>query len=89
MSLLSLKCKIYHQKLKAVIALETVEQLVGKGYDQVQYPNGYVVSKFNTFLGTENPHQHLAQFKAAYGNNGQNDALLQRQFVSSFIIHNL
>lgn len=75
--------------MKAVIASEQAEKLVGKGrpypaeYDQVPYPKGYSVPKFHTFHGNGNPRQHLAQFKATCGNTGGIDALLFRQFVSS------
>ncbi|XP_028548060.1 uncharacterized protein LOC114578763 [Dendrobium catenatum] len=77
------------EKIKAIIAAEQAEKLVGKGrpypaeYDQVPYPKGYSVPKFNIFDGNKNPRQHLAQFKATCGNTGGNDALLFRQFVSS------
>ncbi|KAL0923387.1 hypothetical protein M5K25_007441 [Dendrobium thyrsiflorum] len=82
---------IINEKIKAVIALDQAEKLVGKGrpypveYDQAPYPKGYSVPKFNTFNGSgnNNPRQHLAQFKATCGNTGGNDALLFRQFVSS------
>ncbi|KAL0906673.1 hypothetical protein M5K25_025186 [Dendrobium thyrsiflorum] len=82
---------IINEKIKAVIASDQAEKLVGKGrpypaeYDQAPYPKGYSVPKFNTFNGSgnNNPRQHLAQFKATCGNTGGNDALLFRQFVSS------
>ncbi|KAL0925427.1 hypothetical protein M5K25_003755 [Dendrobium thyrsiflorum] len=80
---------IITEKIKAIIAIDHAEKLVGKGrpypleYDQVPYPKGYSVPKFYTFDGNKNPRQHLAQFKATYGNTGGNDALLFRQFVSS------
>ncbi|XP_020700087.2 uncharacterized protein LOC110112267 [Dendrobium catenatum] len=77
------------QKVKAVIASEAAEALVGKGrlypmeYVQEKYPKGYIMPKFNLFDGTANPRQHLAQFKATCENTGGNDALLLRQFISS------
>ncbi|XP_020679437.1 uncharacterized protein LOC110097411, partial [Dendrobium catenatum] len=77
------------EKIKAIIAAEQAEKLVGKGrpypaeYDQVSYPKGYSVPKFNIFDSNKNPRQHLAQFKATCENTGDNDALLFRQFVSS------
>lgn len=82
---------IITEKIKAIIAVDQAERLVGKGrpypaeYDQVQYPKGSSVPKFNTLNGNNNPRQHLAQFKATCGNTGAggNDALLFRQFVSS------
>ncbi|PKU83411.1 hypothetical protein MA16_Dca016520 [Dendrobium catenatum] len=80
---------IITEKIRAIIAVDQAEKLVGKGrpypaeYDQVPYPKGYSVPKFNTFNGNNNPRQHLAQFKATCGNTGGNDALLFRQFVSS------
>ncbi|KAL0922853.1 hypothetical protein M5K25_006880 [Dendrobium thyrsiflorum] len=75
------------EKIKAIIASEQAEKLVGKGrpypaeYDQVPYPKGYSVPKFYTFNGNNNnnPRQHIAQFKATCGNTGGNDALLFRQ----------
>ncbi|XP_020675395.2 uncharacterized protein LOC110094485, partial [Dendrobium catenatum] len=80
---------IINEKIKAVIASEHIEKFVSKGrpypteYDQVPYPKGYSVPKFNTFNGTGNPKQHLAQFKATCGNAGGADALLFRQFISN------
>ncbi|KAL0915746.1 hypothetical protein M5K25_013199 [Dendrobium thyrsiflorum] len=79
------------EKIKAILASEQAEKLVGKGrpypleYDQVSYPKGYSVPKFYTFNGNNNnnPRQHIAQFKATCGNTGGKDALLFRQFVSS------
>ncbi|XP_020694453.1 uncharacterized protein LOC110108236 [Dendrobium catenatum] len=75
------------EKIKAIIAAEQAEKLVGKSrpypteYDQVPYPKGYSVPKFNIFDGNKNPRQHLAQFKATCGNTGGNDALLFRKFT--------
>ncbi|KAL0918313.1 hypothetical protein M5K25_010315 [Dendrobium thyrsiflorum] len=80
---------LINQKVKAVIAIETTEALAGTGhqypieYDQVKYPKGYVVPQFKTFFDTENPRQHLVQFKATYSNIEGNDVLLLRQFISN------
>ncbi|XP_028548191.1 uncharacterized protein LOC114578844 [Dendrobium catenatum] len=80
---------IITERIRAIIAVDQAEKLVGKGrpypaeYDHVPYSKGYSIPKFNTFNGTNNPRQYLAQFKATCGNTGGNDALLFQQFVSS------
>ncbi|KAL0915966.1 hypothetical protein M5K25_013439 [Dendrobium thyrsiflorum] len=80
---------LINEKIKAIMTIEQTKRLVGKGrlypteYNQVSYPKGYFVLKFNTFNGTNNPKQHLAQFKVTYGNTGGVDILLFPQFISN------
>ncbi|KAL0904423.1 hypothetical protein M5K25_026529 [Dendrobium thyrsiflorum] len=56
---------IINEKIKIVISSEQVEKFVSKGrlypaeYDQVPYPKGYSVPKFNTFNSNGNPEQHF------------------------------
>ncbi|KAH0455355.1 hypothetical protein IEQ34_015387 [Dendrobium chrysotoxum] len=48
---------IITERIKAIIAIDQAKKLIGKGrpylmkYDQVSYPKGYSIPKFNTFNG--------------------------------------
>lgn len=52
-------------------------------HDQVPYPRKSSVPKFKTFNGIGNPYQHIAHFKASYGDTATNGLLLLKQFVPS------